>query len=198
LEQILTIGFGNAKELIGIEPPGPLRAIRKAIAVYVEEKADGEPLPVAPHEILAQLIQRARRLIADPTNWFKLGRKFHGQHCIETALSEVFLGTILSPIEAHGSPIEAHGLALTCVNTAVQRLYPNYHSHFARRLALFNDLGSTTHGDVMLVMSVAAEIARHELGDISIPRPDFCTEGAEFGPPSALHVSPIGPYDHLA
>jgi hypothetical protein len=124
--------------------------------VYVEEKADGEPLPVDPHEILAQLIQRARRLIADPTNWFKLGRKFHGQHCIETALSEVFLGTILSPIEAHG-------LALTCVNTAVQRLYPNYHPHFTRRPALFNDLGSTTHGDVMLVMSVAAEIARQEL-----------------------------------
>jgi hypothetical protein len=160
------------------------------MTMYVEEKTDGEPLSVAAHELLAHLIQRARRLIADPTR-FKLAPKSHGQYCIETALSQVFLDTILSPIQAHG-------LALTCVNTAVQRLYPNYHPHFTRRPALFNDMRSTTHGDVMLVMSVAAEIARHELGDNSIPRPDFCTEGAEFGPPSALHLSPIGPYDHLA
>jgi hypothetical protein len=47
----------------------------------------------------------------------------------------------------------------------VQRLYPSYHPHFSYRPALFNDLGSTTHADVMLVMSVAAEIARQELGD---------------------------------
>jgi hypothetical protein len=143
--------------------------------MYVEEKTDGEPLLVAPHEILAQLIQRARRLIADPTNWFKLGPKSLGQYCIETALSQVlFEGIFL----AHDAP----GLAITCVNTAVQRLYPTYHPHFTCRPALFNDLGSTTHDDVMLVMSVAAEIARQELGDLPIPIPDFCTDGAEFVP----------------
>jgi hypothetical protein len=182
LERILTLGFGSAKEHWGWAF-GPLGEIRKAMTVYVEEKTDGEPLPVAPHEILAQLIQRAQRLIADPTNWFRLARKFHGQHCMETALSQVFLDTILSPIEAL-SPVEAHSLALTCVDSAVQRLYPNYHPHFTRRPALFNDLGSTTHEDVMLVMSIAAEIARQELGDLSIPRPEFLTEGTEFGPPS--------------
>ena len=52
--------------------------------MYVEEKTDGEPLSVAAHELLAHLIQRARRLIADPTR-FKLAPKSHGQYCIETA-----------------------------------------------------------------------------------------------------------------
>jgi hypothetical protein len=143
--------------------------------MYVEDKTDGEPLPVVPHEILARLIQRARGLIADPTNWFKLGPKFHGQYCIETALSQLLFDSIFLP---HDAP----GLVITCVNTAVQRLYPNYHPHFTCRPALFNDLASTTHDDVMLVMSVAAEIARQELGDHPTPIPDFCTDGAEFGP----------------
>jgi hypothetical protein len=125
--------------------------------MYVEDKTDGESLPVAPREILARLILRARDLIADPTNWFKLGPKSYDQHCIETALSEVSLDSMPLP--------KAHGLAITCINTVVQRLYPSYHPHFTCRPALFNDLGSTTHADVMLVMSVAAEIARQELGD---------------------------------
>jgi hypothetical protein len=64
LERILTLGFGNAKELIGIEPPSLLRLIRKAMSMYVEEKRDGEPLPVAPHEILAQPIQRIYTALA--------------------------------------------------------------------------------------------------------------------------------------
>jgi hypothetical protein len=124
--------------------------------MYVEPKADGEPLPLVQHEMLARLIQSASGLIADPTNWFKLGPKFHGQYCIETALSQVLFDSIFSPPDAPG-------LAITCVNTAVQRLFPNYHPHFTWRPALFNDLASTTHDDVMLVMSVAAEIAGHEL-----------------------------------
>ncbi len=130
-------------------------------------------MPITPHEILAHLIQRARQLIADPTNWYKPETKFHGQHCIETALSRVLLDSLLLPNETHDQ-------AITCVNTAVQRLYPYYHPHFTRRPAAFNDLASTTHDDVMLVMSVAAEIARQELGDFPIPILDF--EGAEFGP----------------
>ena len=86
----------------------------------------------------------------------RLGPKFHGQYCIETALSQVLFD---SDFVAHDPP----GLAITCVNTAVRRLYPNYHPHFTCRPALFNDLASTTHDDVMLVMSVAAEIAQQEL-----------------------------------
>ncbi len=80
---------------------------------------------------------------------------------METALSQVMLGTVLLPNEAQR-------LAVTCINTAVQRLYPHYHPHFTSQPALFNDLASTTHDDMMLVMSVAAEIARQELGNIPI------------------------------
>jgi hypothetical protein len=138
-----------------------------------EVEEGGEPLPVALHEIVAQLIQRARQLIADPTSWFRLGHKPHGQHCIETALSQVSLDRMLLPLETHG-------MAITCINTAVRRLYPCYHSNFTCRPAAFNDLASTTHDDVMLVMSVAAEIARRALGDFPISIPGF--EGAEFGP----------------
>jgi hypothetical protein len=137
-----------------------------------EVEQDGEPLPVASHEMVAQLIQHARQLIADPTSWFRLGHKAHGQHCIETALSEVSLGSVLLSVETHG-------LAVTCVNTAVRRLYPCYHPHFTCRPAAFNDLASTTHDDVMLVMNVAAEIARQEIGDFPVPIPGL--EGAEFG-----------------
>jgi len=138
-----------------------------------EVEEDGEPLPVTAHEMVAQLIRRARQLIADPTSWFRLGHKTHGQHCIETALSEVSLGAVLLSVETHG-------LAVTCVNIAVRRLYPCYHPHFTCRPAAFNDLASTTHDDVMLVMSIAAEIARREFGAFPIPMPD--SEGAEFGP----------------
>jgi hypothetical protein len=137
-----------------------------------EVEEDAEPLPVALHEMVAQQIKRARQLIADPTSWFRLGHKAHGQHCIETALSQVSLDRMLLPLETHG-------LAITCINTAVRRLYPCYHPHFTCRPAAFNDLASTTHDDVMLVMSVAAEIAHREFGVLPIPTPD--SEGAEFG-----------------
>jgi hypothetical protein len=147
-----------------------------------ETEEDGEPLPVAPHEMVAQLIQRARRLMADPASWFRLGHRAHGQHCIETALSEVSLGSVLLSVETHG-------MAITCINTAVRRLYPCYHPIFTCRPAAFNDLASTTHDDVMLVMSIAAEIARQELGDFPFPVTD--SEGAEFGP------IPVGPKDDI-
>jgi hypothetical protein len=48
------------------------------IAQRLEEvEEDGEPLPVTPREILAHLIQCARQLIADPTNWYKPETKLH-------------------------------------------------------------------------------------------------------------------------
>jgi hypothetical protein len=149
-----------------------------------EVEQDGAPLPVASHEMVAQLIQRARQLIADPSSWFRLGHKAHGQHCIETALSEVSLGSVLLSVEVHG-------LAVTCVNTAVRRLYPCYHPNFTSRPSAFNDLASTTHDDVMLVMSIAAEIARREFGAFPIPMPD--SEGAEFGPvPAGMKENIVG------
>ncbi len=129
--------------------------------MYAEDKRDGEPLPIASHEVLAELIERAGELIAHPTNWFKLAPKFHGQPCMETALSEVLF-----------EPDDARGWALARVSTAVQRMYPQYHPHYTCRPALFSDLGSTTHDDVMLVMSVAAEIARQELGGRPISTPE--------------------------
>jgi hypothetical protein len=145
--------------------------------MYAEDKRDGEPLPLASHEVLAELIERAGDLIAHPTNWFKLAPKFHGQYCMESALSQVLYDTIFLANDARG-------FALACVNTAVQRMYPQYHPHFTCRPAMFNDLGSTTHDDVMLVMSVASEIARQELGGISVMIQQACTKGAEFGAPA--------------
>jgi hypothetical protein len=138
-----------------------------------EVEKSGVPSPIAPAEILSQLIQRARHLIADPTNWYKICPEFQHQHCIETALFQSSQDSMLLPDETHG-------VIIACVNTAVRRLYPIYHPDFILRPSVFNDLALTTHDDVMLVMNVAAEIARQELGDFPLSITDF--EGAEFGP----------------
>jgi hypothetical protein len=111
-------------------------------------------------DICAVIIGHARERLGDPEHWVKLSPHTAGRccgDCMETALA-VAQTCLAHAGGAMPAPAQVvRHVTFSLVTEAARRIY---HEVEWRRPGHFNDYLATEHDDIMLVMDVAAEMAR--------------------------------------